>query len=149
MTIEIVLRYIHFICIFLIVATLAAEYSLLKKVMTRAEIARVAKIDAVYGIAAVALITAGLTLWLGSFGKPAIFYNKNWIFHTKLALFLIIGLLSIRPTVFFIKQRKGDPAETVEIPETIFLMLKLELILLAIIPLLAGLMSRGIGFFGN
>ena len=149
MTPEILLRYIHFICIFLITGTLITEYVLLKKIMTRSEISRLAKIDAVYGIAAITLITAGLTLWLGGFGKPAVYYNKNWIFHTKLTLFLIVGLLSIRPTGFFIKQRKGNPEETVTVPASILWLLKLELLLLAIIPLLAGFMSRGVGYFGK
>ena len=149
MTIEIVLRYIHFISIFLIVATLFSEYILLKKIMIRSEIARLATIDAVYGIAALTLIIAGLTLWLGSYGKPSIYYNKNWIFHSKLTLVLVIALLSIRPTIFFIKQRKGDPNEAIVIPGYIFWMLKLELIILTIIPLLAGLMSRGVGYFGK
>jgi len=45
---------------------------LLKPQLTRAEVGRLANIEAVYGIAALALLMAGLTLWLGSFGKPAI-----------------------------------------------------------------------------
>jgi putative membrane protein len=121
---------------------------LLKRELTRAELGKLAKIDAVYGIAAVVLVTAGLTLWLGSFGKPSIYYTKNWIFHTKLTCFIFVGLLSIYPTVFFIKNRKGNQTEMVTIPKSIFWMLRLELTLLFIIPLLAGLMSRGIGFFG-
>jgi putative membrane protein len=149
MTLEIVLRYIHFISIFLIVATLFSEYVLLKKIMTRSEVARLAKIDAIYGIAALTLLIAGLTLWLGSYGKPAIYYTKNWIFYSKLTLFLTVGLLSIRPTVFFIKQRKGKQDEAIAIPDSIIWMLKLELIILSIIPMLAGLMSHGIGYFGK
>ena len=149
MTAEILLRYIHFISILLIVGVLFSEYILLKKVMTRSEISRLAKIDAIYGIAALTLIIAGLTLWLGSYSKPAIYYTTNWIFHLKLALFLTVGLLSIRPTMYFIKQRKGDPNESVSTPGSIFLMLKLELALLVIIPLLAGLMSNGVGYFGK
>jgi putative membrane protein len=148
MTIEILLRYIHFISIFAIVGSLASEHLLLKKELTRAEIGRLAAIDAVYGIAAFTLLTAGLTLWLGSFGKPAIVYTKNWIFHTKITFFLMVGLLSIYPTVFFIKNRKGNPQEMVAIPKSIFWMLRFELLLLFIIPLLAGLMAHGIGFFG-
>jgi putative membrane protein len=120
---------------------------LLQKELTRTQLARLAKIDAVYGIAAITLLAAGLTLWLGSYGKPAIVYSKNWIFHTKIGLFVIIGLLSIYPTVFFFKNRKGNPEEKVQVPSVIFLMLRLELLLLFIIPLLAGLMSRGVGYF--
>lgn len=148
MTLEIFLRYIHFISIFAIVSSLVSEHLLLKKTMTRAELTRLSRIDAVYGIAAVTLLAAGLTLWLGGVGKPASFYSMNWIFHTKITLFVIVGLLSIYPTVFFIKQRKGDPNEMVEVPKSIVMMLRMELLLLFIIPLLAGLMAKGIGFFG-
>ncbi len=147
MSTEILLRYIHFISIFTIVAVITSEHLLIKRQMTRSEIARLAKIDAIYGLAALALIIAGLTLWLGSIGKPSVYYTRNWVFHIKLTLFLTIGLLSIYPTVFFIKQRKGNPDETINIPSRIFWMLRLELLLLAIIPLLAGLMSKGIGLF--
>jgi len=148
MNAEIVLRYLHFISIFAIVGSLVSEHLLLKKELTRAEIGRIAKIDAVYGIAALTLICVGLTLWLGSFGKPAVFYTKNRIFHLKITCFLIIGLLSIYPTIFFIRNRKGSQSEVVAIPKTVFWMLRFELLLLFIIPLLAGLMAHGIGYFG-
>lgn len=149
MTTELLLRYLHFTSIFAIAATLVSEHLLLKRELTRKEIARLARIDAVYGVAALILLGAGLTLWLGSFGKPAEFYSKNWIFHTKLSLFVCIGLLSIYPTVFFLKNRKGNPEEVVTIPGKIFWMLRLELLLLFIIPLLAGLMAKSVGYFGE
>lgn len=148
MTTEIILRYIHFISIFAIVGTLVSEHLLLKCTLTRKELDRLSRIDAVYGIAAVVLVSVGLTLWLGSYGKPAVYYTKNWIFLTKIGLFSVIGILSIYPTIFFIKNRKGNPEEKVKIPSAIFWMLQCELLLLIIIPLLAGLMARGIGFFG-
>ncbi len=148
MTLEIFLRYVHFNSIFAIVGSLVSEHLLLKKEVTRAELDRLSKIDAVYGIAALILVSVGLTLWLGSIGKPAIYYTKNWIFLTKVGLFSLVGILSIYPTVFFIKNRNGDPDELVKIPSSIFWMLRLELLLLFVIPLLAGLMARGVGFFG-
>jgi len=147
MTTEIFLRYIHFISIFAIVGSLVSEHLLLKKSLTRAEVRRISIIDAVYGVAALMLLVAGLTLWLGSFGKPATYYTHNWVFHTKLTCFAAIGILSIYPTVFFIKNRKGDPAEVIAVPKSIFWMLRMELLLLFIIPLLAGLMAHGIGYF--
>ncbi|HMP99142.1 MAG TPA: DUF2214 family protein [Cyclobacteriaceae bacterium] len=148
MTVELLLRYLHFISIFAIVGTLVSEHLLLKKNLSRIEISRLARIDAVYGIAALALLGVGLTLWLGGFGKPTEYYSKNWIFHTKLFLFIIIGLLSIYPTIFFLKNRKGDAHENVEVPAALFWMLRMELLLLFIIPLLAGLMAKGNGYFG-
>jgi putative membrane protein len=149
MTTELLLRYLHFISIFTIVGSLVAEHMLLQKQLTRKAIAKIARIDSVYGFAAITLVGVGLTLWLGEFGKTAAFYSKNWIFHTKLTLFVIIGLLSIYPTVFFIKQRKGNPDELVTVPKLIFMMVRLEILFLFIIPLLAGLMSRGVGYFGE
>lgn len=142
---EIFLRYVHFISIFAIVSTLVSEHLLLKKSMTRSELARMARVDAVYGIAALTLLAAGLTLWFGGVGKPTAFYSGNWIFHLKITLFLIVGLLSIYPTVFFLRNRKGKADEVVAVPPKLFWMLRLELILLFIIPLLAGLMAKGVG----
>lgn len=148
MTVEITLRYLHFISIFVIVGTLVSEHVLLQKTLTRAAVGKLARIDAVYGIAALVLVIVGLTLWFGGFGKPAVYYTKNWVFHTKITLFILVGILSIYPTVFFIKNRKGDSQEIVEVPRAVFWMLRIELTLLLIIPLLAGLMAHGVGFFG-
>lgn len=142
---ETTLRYLHFLSILTIAATVLSEYLLLKPVMTRKEIARLSKIDAFYGLAAIVLLGAGLTLWFGGISKPTFFYSKNWIFHLKVGLFALVGILSIYPTVFFIKQRKGDAAENIAIPSKLIWMIRLELILLLIIPLLATLMARGIG----
>jgi len=145
MSFEITLRYLHFISIFAIVSTVVAEHLLLKPQMTRAELNRLSLIDAVYGLASLVLLGAGLTLWLGAIGKPSEFYTNNWIFITKISLFLCVGLLSLYPTIFFIKNRKGQPEESIKIPGAIFWMLRIELLLIFIIPLLAGLMSKGIG----
>jgi putative membrane protein len=148
MTLEIFLRYVHFVSIFAIVGSLTSEHLLLKKELSRGEIGRIARIDAVYGMAALMLLAAGLTLWLSGVGKPTVYYSKNWIFHTKITCFLAVGLLSIYPTIFFIKNRKGNEQEIVAVPKRIFWMLRFELLLLFIIPLLAGLMAHGVGFFG-
>lgn len=148
MTSELVLRYLHFISIFAIVGSLVSEHLLLKKSLSRKELDRLSKIDGVYGLAALVLLGVGMTLWLGGIGKPTEFYSNNPIFHIKLTLFVLIGLLSIYPTVFFLKNRKGDPDEIVTIPKAIFWSLRLELFLLFTIPILAGLMAKGIGSAG-
>lgn len=148
MTTEIILRYLHFISIFAIVGSLVSEHLLLKNSLSRRELDRLSKIDAVYGLAALVLLGVGTTLWLGGYGKPTEFYSNNPVFHTKLTLFVLIGLLSIYPTVFFIRHRKGDPEELITVPKMIFWSLRLELLLLFVIPILAGLMAKGIGSAG-
>ncbi len=148
MTTELFLRYIHFVSIFIIAGALLTEHLLLKARLTRKEIDVLSRIDGGYGMAALSLLGAGLTLWLGGYGKPSEFYTHNSIFHVKLTLFILIGLLSIYPTVFFIKNRKGEPEDFVTVPRSIFWLLRMELLLLAIIPLLAGMMAKGIGYWG-
>ncbi|MCR9014310.1 DUF2214 family protein [Aquiflexum gelatinilyticum] len=144
MSTEILLRYVHFISIFTIVGTLVSEHLLLKKSLTRSEIDRLSKIDGIYGLGVLVLLAAGMMLWLGGYGKPTEFYSKNPIFNIKLGFFVLIGLLSAYPTIFFIKNRKGDPEELIHIPKSIFWMVRFELLLLFIIPILAGLMAKGI-----
>jgi putative membrane protein len=145
MTIELLLRYFHFVSIFVIVGSLVSEHLLLKPLLSKKSIDQLSKIDGIYGLAVLSLLGAGLTLWLGGHGKPTEFYSENPLFHFKLGLFVAIGLLSIYPTVFFVKNRKGNPEELIKVPKAIFWMIRLELLLVFVIPILAGLMAKGVG----
>lgn len=148
MTLEILIRYFHFITIIGMFSAIVVEHLLLKDTMTVRELKRMATIDGIYGLLAILLVAAGLTLWFGV-GKPAEFYTKNWIFHTKVTVVIIVALLSIIPTVFFLKNRKGEDLEqAVAVPKRIKMIIRLELLLLLIVPLLATLMAKGIGYFG-
>lgn len=140
----VLLRYLHFISIFAVVGCLVAEYLLLEKKMTGTQIKRVFKIDGIYGFFALVIVAAGLTLWFGV-GKPPEYYTENPLFHSKVGLYIIVGLLSLYPTRFFWKYRKTDESDIVEIPGTLKKVIGIELILLFIIPLLAALMAQGIG----
>lgn len=142
---ELLLRYTHFISIFTLVGCLVSEHLLLKPTVSRKEIDRISKIDGIYGIAVLVLLGAGLTLWFGGHGKPMEFYSQNPIFHLKLGLFAGIGVFSIYPTVFFFQKRKGNPSDKISIPSTLIWMIRMELVLLLIIPFLAGMMAKGIG----
>lgn len=144
---ELLVRYFHFIGIFVMISTIVAEHLLLKKEMTRQEIKRLSVIDGIYGLSALFVVGAGLTLWFGV-GKPSVFYTQNWIFHTKMTLVIIAALLSIYPTVYFLKNRKGEHKEVVQIPSKIKWVIRVELLLLFLAPLCATFMARGIGFFG-
>lgn len=144
---ELIVRYIHFVAIFFMVGTIVGEHLLLKKEMTREEIKRLSLIDGIYGLSALVVVAAGLTLWFGV-GKPSMFYTQNWIFHTKLTLVVLAALLSIYPTIYFLRNWKGEPTELVEIPNAVKWVVRLELLLLFIVPLCATFMARGIGFFG-
>ncbi len=148
MNAEILTRYIHFIGLFGIVSALVSEHLLLKPVMTRRELKRLFVLDSIYGISAITAIAAGFILWFGV-GKAAEFYSKNWIFHLKVTLAIVLGLLSIYPTIFFFKNRKGEDLDTtIKVPKAIKMLMRLQLLIIFLLPLLAALMAKGVGFYG-
>jgi putative membrane protein len=139
----ILVKYLHIVSILAMVSLLVVELFLLKPEMTRNELKKMGRVDGFYGLAAIAVVAAGLTIWFGV-GKGESFY-ANPVLHTKVALAIIVGLISIIPTVFYLRQAKGDPAETVQVPARIRQLVILQLMLLSVIPLLAVIMAQGIG----
>lgn len=140
----VIVRSIHFIAIFLVVASVFAELCLIDKKVSRKRIKQLAKIDGLYGIASIVVVGAGFLLWF-VVGKDASFYSGNMIFYSKIALFSVVGVLSLVPTVFFMKNKKGNPLDEVEIPKRIKNIVVVELILLLAIPFLASSMAAGVG----
>jgi putative membrane protein len=144
MTTDILIRYLHFLGIFIVFAAVLGQHILLKGTVPRAMIAKAQRFDIAYAVAVVVVLGTGLLQWFSG-AKPAVFYTSNPVFHTKLTLFIVVGLVSIYPSVFMGKQKKGDPAELVEIPKGIVHSIRLELLLLVVMPLLAVIMAKGLG----
>lgn len=112
---DILIRYLHFVSLILLMAAVLGQHLLLKREMTRGAISTVQRLDIVYAVTVVVVLVTGFAQWLWV-GKPADFYSSNPIFHTKITLFLIVGIVSIYPSVFLGKNRKGDAAEIVAVP---------------------------------
>ncbi len=140
---DILLRYLHLFAVFILAGSLIIENIAIAKTLAKEDIRQLLKVDAAYGMSAVVVLLCGLALWLWV-GKPSEFYTGNPVFHAKLTLFILVGLLSIYPTMFFMKQRKCD-SDTIAVPAGVIRILRIELLLVAVIPLLAFLMARGIG----
>lgn len=143
----IIARYAHFISILTIVSCLVSQHLLIEDRLPKKMITRLWRIDSIYGVSAITAVSAGLTLWLWT-GKPAEYYSQNWIFLLKVGLFAVVGVLSLLPTVFFWKKRKGDQEEIIQVPKYIKTLIRIELGLLFILPLLASLMANGRGYPG-
>ena len=140
---EVIVRYLHFLGIIILSATLVSEHILLSIDTSAQKFRRLAAIDAVFGLSALTVLSAGLLLWF-VVGKPSEFYTHNWIFHIKLSLFAVIGCLSVFPTIFFIRNR-NSPSSEVVVPKSIVMIIRAELMLLLFIPLCATFMARGYG----
>ena len=77
------------------------------------------------------------------------FYFNAWPVYAKVGLFLLVGMISIRPTLTFIQWRRAldhDPAWQVAGDEQhrIRRLVSIEVHLAALIPVLAVIMSRGL-----
>jgi putative membrane protein len=152
MTSTIALAFLHHAAAFVIVAVLTAELVILKSELTPISARSVLRMDAAYGIAAIALLIVGF-LRVFYTEKGAHYYFHSATFLTKISLFVIVGLLSIYPTVQFLRWRQPLREGRVPVLEpatrrTIRMLVHAELTLLFAIMLFAVLMARGIGFFG-
>jgi putative membrane protein len=107
MTTEALLAYAHLLAILTLVVFIASEAALCRPEWLNAQVVeRLVTVDRVYGIAAGAvLLTGAARVVLGA--KGAGWYGHNWLLWLKLALFVVVGLLSIRPTLRFVGWRKA------------------------------------------
>lgn len=107
MTLEALLAFLHISAILALVVFLSSEAALCRpEWLNPAVVERLVTVDRIYGIAAGAVLLTGLAR-VGLGAKGAAWYGHNWLLWTKLALFLVVGLLSIRPTLRFIAWRKA------------------------------------------
>lgn len=144
---------LHYLSIFLLFALLTSEHVLFKPVMELQRARSLLRIDMAYGASAGLVLLTGATrvLW---FGKGLDYYLHNALFHAKVGLFILIGLLSIIPTLTFFNWRndllagKAPQISPAKARRTV-LVIRLQLLLLVCLPFLASLMARGVGMFGE
>lgn len=139
----VIVRYLHFIAILVLAGALLIENMATTRTINGEDARNLARVDAVYGLSAALVLLCGLTLWFWV-GKPAAFYSGNPLFHLKVGLFVLMGLLSLYPTRFYLRHRKST-AEQISVPRPLIWVLRTEIGLLFLLPVLAVLMARGIG----
>ncbi len=142
------LHYAHFLCIFMLAALLTGELLLFRRSLPAAMLRQLQLVDRFYGIAAGLVIVTGIALVLYGLKGPA-FYLHNAIFWTKMALFVTVALLSIPPTVAYLRwnsQKLVDGNVALEDGEfgRIRGLLWAQVAVLAFIPLCAALMANGL-----
>jgi putative membrane protein len=139
----------HHLAIFTLAATLAAELAILTINIDAPAVRRLARVDTAYGIAAAVVVIAGvLRVFFGAKGYE--YYIANPIFWTKMALFLIVGLLSISPTLRYLKWVRQLRADSAFLPSVAEIgrmraYLWAEAAFFMAIPVAAAAMARGYG----
>ncbi len=141
--------YIHYLSFMVCFGALIYERISLKPNLNRSEAIYIILADVIYGIAGLALLVSGIYRVI-KFGQGSDFYTQNPIFWTKIIIFALVGSISLYPTITYvlwaIPLSKGNlPQLTKNMVSRLVLIINIELIGFASIPLLATLMARGVG----
>ena len=143
------LAYVHHIAAFALVAILFVEMALCKLGMSPDQVRTLTRYDGMYGIfAAVMLVVGTMRVFWGI--KGAQFYAHNPAFHAKVGLFIVIGLLSVPPTLRYFRWRSALRVNSQFTPgadeiKAARRFIHIQAGLMLFLPLLAALMARGIG----
>jgi putative membrane protein len=143
------MAFLHHVLAFTLTACLVYEFIAYHKNMSVAEIRRIQRVDLAYGISAGLLLVVGL-LRVFFFEKGPNFYIHNPFFWVKMSAFVLVALLSIDPTIRYIRwNRTLQQNQFPEISESEYkrtrMLLRLEVLGIVVILLAAPLMARGIG----
>jgi putative membrane protein len=141
--------FLHHLAAFTLVGALAVEFVLIRDELTASRARTIQVVDAVFGISAGVLLVVGL-LRVFYFEKGAMYYGHSVPFMAKFALFVLVGVLSIYPTVEFLSWRKAvkqgaRPAVSDQKIRRVRMLIHLELAVIVLILLCAALMARGVG----
>jgi putative membrane protein len=144
--------FLHHLAAFTIAAALAVELVLLRGELTAIRARQVLRVDTAFGIAAGFILLVGFAR-VFYFEKGAGYYFHSLPFIAKLSLFATIGLLSIYPTMQFLKWRPAlrqgqAPMAGDATVRRIRRVVHLELTALVVLILCAALMAKGIGYVG-
>lgn len=149
MDIELLLAWGHHLAVFALVVLLAVEFALTRPGLDAPVIRRLTAVDGAYGLAALVVLLVGFArASMGGAGSD--YYFSNWVFWTKIALFVVIGLVSILPTLRYRAWSRSAKADPAFVPDATAVravrgLLHAELGLLFLIPLFAAAMARGYG----
>ena len=142
---EPLIAYLHSLSIILTAGFLVGELVMCRPGITGEQARRLASIDVVFFVSALAALATGL-LRLFFYAKGVGFYTSNPAFWAKMALYVVIAALSIKPTRTFMRWKGAASGATPTGDEIAGArrFIHIELALLALMPLMAVLMARGL-----
>jgi putative membrane protein len=141
---EPLMAYLHDLTIILTAAFLTSELVVCRPGLGAAQVRLLRGLDIAFFAAALGALATGVVRLL-CYAKGVPYYASNPAFWTKMALYVVIAVLSIWPTVRFIRWSRMPAAPSPAEVAAVRRLLHIELALLALMPLFAVLMARGIG----
>lgn len=149
MDVDLILAIGHHLGVFGLVAIIAAEFALLRPGLAGTRLGQLARIDGAYGgVAGLVIVVGVLRVIYGASGWE--YYATNHVFWAKMAAFLVVGLLSIQPTIAIRRWRKASQSDAAyAVPDGEIAasrrFIHLQAGVLVLIPIFAAAMARGYG----
>jgi putative membrane protein len=141
---DLILAIGHHLLVFSLFGVLCAEFIAVRPGMTPTTLARVGAADLSYGAMAGLIIVVGFSRAVFA-TKGWLYYSHNAFFWAKIATFVVIGLLSVPPTLAFLRWRRaGQPPTDTQIAG-VRRYLWAEVVLFLLLPAFAAAMARGYG----
>ena len=139
----------HHVLIFALAGVIAFEIGAAGYNLTANDIRRLGKVDVWYGVLAGLILIVGFAR-ANFAAKGWAYYSHNHFFWAKIGCFAIVGLLSIQPTIAYIRWRgalKDDPGFLPNARQirTVRRFLWGEVFFFALMPIFAAAMARGYG----
>ena len=107
MTLEAVLAAVHLVAILTFVVFLSSQAALCRiEWMNAAVVERLARLDVIYGVAAMLMIGSGLARLIWGI-KGASWYLSQPMFHIKITIVVAMAVLSIWPSIMFRRWRRN------------------------------------------
>ncbi|MFO0500474.1 MAG: DUF2214 family protein [Pseudomonadota bacterium] len=135
-----IFTYLHILSIISLVSLLTSEFFIIKNPIDDKILRLLKKIDLYYGILAGLVLATGLARIFLEKGLE--YYIHSYVFWLKMMLFIIIGSISLLPTLLFIKAKAGadiDAAQYIRLKKAILL----QIMIVPFVVLCAIYMARG------
>lgn len=150
MATDLLLAILHHLLVFSIAGIIAVELATVRPGLKGEALGMLGRIDGAYGLLAMLVIIVGFgRVFFGLRGWE--YYVFYWAFWAKMAAFVVVGLLSIRPTMRILRWRRAAagasafavPDDEIRAARTY---LKAEALVFLLIPTFAAIMARGVGY---
>lgn len=141
----VLLASLHHLAAFTLVACLVFEVFTFRQTLSAHEARNIQRIDLWYGVSSAVLVVAGILRVIYG-GKGYEFYTGNLLFWLKMALVVVVGILSISPTIRYIRWGNVAPDTTLTLPSSEFQrirhLLRIQVIGIVLILIVAPAMAR-------
>jgi len=146
---DLILASTHHLAVFIMVALFAAEFALVRPGLSGPRLKQLTRIDAAYGaVAGIVIIVGIIRVIFGAVGYE--YYIGNQAFWGKMTAFLVMGLLTIPPTMAFRRWARAGAEQADYAPPASEIsanrrFIHLQAGVLLLIPIFAAAMARGYG----